>query len=318
MTDHAALAQTLSRLEAALDPSAPEQSGIRVLGYGEISVALTTDALPGLVVKRMAGFEDEAAASRHAALIERYVRAVRDAGVRVVDTDVVVVRRAGRPPTVAVVQPELSGERLGHRVLHTVDDVTLAAMVARVLEAARRVLDFRAEDGATFAVDAQLSNWWFERVDAQSVTEPVLIDVGTPFVRQDGRLVMDREPILAAAPRVVRPFFRWAGTVESYQDDYFDVRTTAVDLLGNFHKEQCTHRLPVAIEAANAFLADRADGDVRVAGSRPVTRAEVDRYYRFDAALLELYLRLRRADRFVQTRLLRRPYDFVMPGNVTR
>jgi hypothetical protein len=318
VTDHAALVQALSELEAALDPSAPEQSGIRVLGYGEISVALTTDALPGLVVKRMAGFANEAAASRHAALIERYVRAVRDAGVTVVDTDVVVVRRGSRPPTVAVVQPALSGERLGHHVLPTVDDPTLTAMVGRVLEAARRVLAFRAEDGATFAVDAQLSNWWFERVDAQSVTEPVLIDVGTPFVRQDGRLVMDRELILAAAPRVVRPFFRWAGTVDSYQDDYFDLRTTAVDLLGNFHKERCAHRLPVAIDAAKAFLAEGADGEASGVGSRPVTRAEVDRYYRFDAALLELYLRLRRADRFVQNRLLRRPYDFVMPGHVAR
>jgi hypothetical protein len=49
-----------------------------------------------------------------------------------------------------------------------------------------------------------------------------------------------------------------------------------------------------------------------------VTRDEVDRYYHDDAALLELYLRLRRADRFMQKRLLRRGYDFVLPGPVTR
>lgn len=316
MTDRAALVQELSRLEAALNPSDPERSGIRVLGYGEISVALTTEALPGLVVKRMAGFADEAKASRHAALIERYVRALREAGVTVVDTDVIVVPRLDRPPTVALVQPELAVERLGHRLLHTVDDPALGVMVRRVLEAVRRVLTFRTDDGAVFAVDAQLSNWWFERLDTQSVAEPVLIDVGTPFVRHDGRLLMDREPILAAAPRVVRPFFRWAGTVEGYQDDYFDLRTTAIDLLGNFHKEKGSHRLQLAIDAANAYLADHLDQDACTAV--PVTRADVDRYYRFDAALLELYLRLRRTDRLVQTRLLRRRYDFVMPGRVGR
>ncbi len=318
MTDRTALVRALSRLEEGLDPSAPEQSGVGVLGYGEISVALTTSTLPGQVVKRMAGFADETAADRHAALIARYVRALRDAGVTLVDTEVVVVPRDGRPPTVAVVQPELGADGLGHRLLHAVDDQGLVRMVGRVLEAASDVLTYTAEDSAVFAVDAQLSNWWFERVDATAATTPVLIDVGTPFVRLDGRLLLDRELILAAAPAMVRPVFRWARTVEGYQDDYFDLRTAAIDLLGNFHKEGCAHRLPVAIDAVNEHLAHRPDGSAAVSAKGPVTRAEVDRYYRFDAALLELYLRLRRADRYVQTRLLRRPYDFVMPGHVAR
>lgn len=312
MTDVGPLTATLARLERTLDPSEPEASGVEVIGYGEISVALQTDALPGIVVKRMAGFLDEAMARRHAALVEEYVAALRGCGLAVVDTSVVVLPRDGLAPTLAVVQPLLAPDRLGHRLLHTVDEAGLAVMLGRVLSAVQRVLAHHPASGASLAVDAQLSNWWFETLDEVPAGEPVLIDVGTPFVRRGGRLALDRELILAAAPRVVRPYFRWDRTVEKYQEDYFDLRTTAVDLLGNFHKEGAAGRLPTALAAVNGWLA-RYEPAIA-----PLTPAEVDRYYRSDAALLELYLRLRRADRFVQQRLLRRRYDFVLPGRVTR
>jgi hypothetical protein len=313
VTDVSELTDALVLLERSLDPSAPEASGVRVIGYGEISVALQTDALPGRVVKRMSGFADEAMARRHVALVRHYVAALRACGVTVVDTTVAVVPREALPPTVAIVQPLLAPDRLVHRLLHVADDATLRLMLRRVLDAVRRVLDHTPADSSSFAVDGQLSNWWFEHSSADAAAEPVLIDVGTPFVRRAGALALDRELILAAAPRVVRPYFRRDRTVEKYQDDYFDLRTAAVDLLGNVHKEGCPQRLPVAIDAVNEWLGH----DART-GWAPVTRDEVDRYYHDDAALLELYLRLRRADRFMQKRLLRRGYDFVLPGPVTR
>jgi hypothetical protein len=34
--------------------------------------------------------------------------------------------------------------------------------------------------------------------------------------------------------------------------------------------------------------------------------------------VLELFLRVRRLDRFVRTRLLRRSYDFILPGRIRR
>jgi hypothetical protein len=312
VTDLAALTESLVAVERTLDPSAPQASGVQVIGYGEISVALQADALPGLVVKRMAGFADEAMARRHADLVEQYLTALRGCGLAVVETSVVVVPRDGRPPTVAVVQPLLPADRLGHRLLHSVSDDGLRLMLHRVLDCVQRVLAGAPPDGASLAVDAQLSNWWFEHVGDESAAEPLLIDVGTPFVRRDGQLALDRELILAAAPRVVRPYFRWDRTVDKYQDDYFDLRTAAVDLLGNLHKERCAQRLPVALEAVNTWLT------AHTAGATPLTRPEVDAYYRSDARLLELYLRVRRADRFVKQRLLRRRYDFVLPGHVTR
>ena len=52
-------------------------------------------------------------------------------------------------------------------------------------------------------------------------------------------------------------------------------------------------------------------------GQDSVTRVEVEKYYKEDAATLELFLRVRRLDRGLK-RLLRREYDFVLPGKVQR
>jgi len=97
--------------------------------------------------------------------------------------------------------------------------------------------------------------------------------------------------------------------VTEYMDDYFQPRLVAVDLLGNFHKESAATRLPEAIVAANQWL-DTHD-------LQPIARSQVDDYYKQDAATLELFLRVRRLDR-ASRRLLRRDYDFILPGRVKR
>jgi hypothetical protein len=49
-----------------------------------------------------------------------------------------------------------------------------------------------------------------------------------------------------------------------------------------------------------------------------ITEDEVRRYYRSDARLWELMLRLRRADRWWQRRIRRRTYPFLLPGHIER
>lgn len=114
--------------------------------------------------------------------------------------------------------------------------------------------------------------------------------------------------MLAAVPPGVRAIYLHRRIGQRYIDDYFDRRLVAVDLLGNFIKEGASARLPVGLAAVNAWLG----------AARPVTGAEVARYYRKDVRTLELFLRVRRADRWIRTRLLGRPYDFILPGAVDR
>ncbi|HPJ20447.1 MAG TPA: DUF6206 family protein, partial [Actinomycetota bacterium] len=154
------------------------------------------------------------------------------------------------------------------------------------------------------AIDAQLSNWSFTVAD-----DPELLDVGTPFVRSDSGYRFDQEILLSAIPPGLRAYYRRKGDVATYMDDYFSPRLVAVDLLGNFIKEGATRRLPEGIVAANEWLESH--------DLEPIARAEVDEYYKQDAATLELFLRVRRLDRAAR-RLLRREYDFILPGRVSR
>ena len=70
-----------SDTERRLDPANPESGGhVKVLAYGEISAALTTDELPGLVCKRMAGYPDEASVSAYLDLVDEYLTELAGAG----------------------------------------------------------------------------------------------------------------------------------------------------------------------------------------------------------------------------------------------
>lgn len=303
----------LRSLEARLDPAHPEAAGgLEVLGYGEVSVCLRVDGLDGWIVKRMSGFADDAAARAYVALVQEYLRRLAERGVCVVETHALLVPRSGRPPVVAILQPLLPLDSLGHRLLLSADDAVVAGMVGRVLATVQRLdaAGRAADDGLEVAVDGQLSNWSFVG-DA----EPVLVDVGTPFMRRAGRHLVDIRWLETPIPPVLRTYYHRRALVGAYLDDYYDPRTVAVDLLGNFHKEGRPDRIPLGLEVVNSWLADSAD----VLGTRePVTAAEVEKYYRSDADLLALYLRLRRGDRFLRTRIARRPYDFILPGHVER
>ncbi len=290
--------EILQRLEAELDPAHP--AGVKILAYGEVSAALIVPGLEGKVAKRMSGFADHTMAAAYCELVDDYLAVLRSNGVRVVDTDIVLIDRPQRPPVVYLVQPQ--EEDLGHRILHEATDGQLAAAIHAVTD---RVWTLhRRTEPPEVALDAQLSNWSFTQPD-----DPMLIDVGTPIMRRAGRQVMDPEILLSAIPPGLRSYYRRKGSVPQYWDDYFSPRLVAMDLLGNFIKEGAVARLPEGIVATNEWL--------EAHDLRPIDRAEVDAYYKQDAATLELFLRVRRGDRAVR-RLFRRDYDFILPGKVQR
>jgi hypothetical protein len=302
--DAASLTRRLGSLEEALVPARPESApGLRILGYGEVSAVLVLADVPGLVLKRMAGFADVRAAETYRELLTDYIAAVRSAGVPVLDTRALVVPRPGRGPVTYLVQPEVAQDRLGHSIMRTADDAMHEQLLRRVLDAMLTVRENATED---VAVDAQLSNWYLPSGVEET---PVLLDVGTPFVRRGGHQAMDAEIILSTAPAPLRPIFRRLGTVHAYFEDYFDPRTAAVDLLGNYHKEGRPDRIDAALDVVNQRLTPL--------GASPITRREVDRYYRSDARLLGFWLQARRAERAVRLRT-GQGYDFILPGRVRR
>lgn len=291
------VSELLTQLEAELDPAHP--AGVEVIAYGEVSAALRVPGLEGYVAKRMSGFADADMAEAYCALVAQYVQILEAAGVRVVDTEVVAIQRPGRSPVVYLIQPFMT--RLGNALLHTAGDDWLQTAVPAVLDRVE-VLQARTSEPQV-AIDAQLSNWSF------ATTDPVLIDIGTPFMRDASGYLFDQEILLCAIPPGLRTYYRRKGSIAEYMDDYFDPRLVAVDLLGNFFKEGVAYRLPAAIAMANVWLSDH--------GYARVTETDVADYYQQDAATLELFLRVRRLDRSAK-RILRREYDFLLPGPVRR
>ncbi len=297
------IARTLTDLEDHLDPSRPEVSGLTVLAYGEISATLR---LPGpqftdRVAKRMSGFPDDESAQRYCDLVARYCAVLRDGGLSVLATDPVIVPRIRRRPVVYLIQPLVPAAALGNQLMHGASDAGLADLVRLALEQVDRARAIGTA-GLEVAIDAQLSNFSF------ADDRPTLIDVGTPFMRLQGRHLLDVRVMLAAVPPGIRQVYIRRRIGERYMDDYFDRRLVAVDLLGNFIKEGCGDRIGIGIAAANAWLGDDAT----------ITESEVRHYYEKDAGTLALFLRVRRADRWVRTALLRQSYDFVLPGTVRR
>ncbi len=240
------VAEVLADLERRLDPAAPERAGgVTVVAYGEVSACLRVDGLPGYVSKRMSGFADAGAARRYEDLVREYLDVLASSGVRVVETYLVAVQRPGRPPVVHLLQPELPAATLGHRLLVTADDATVADAVRLVLAATLGLATASRDrtDGLEVAVDGQLSNWSFG-APGDPDRGPVLVDVGTPFMRRDGRHLVDIGWLESPIPPVVRSYYHRRGLVAAYLDDYFDPRLVAVDLLGNFHKEGRPDRVP--------------------------------------------------------------------------
>lgn len=323
LPDVQAAANRLAKWEADLDPAQPESSGLRVLAYGEISATLVIpDPLfAGLVAKRMSGFSSALAVADYVKLVQGYCEDLARVGLSVVDTLAVPVERSDRPPVAYLVQPQLSSELLGNVLLHEVDDATLRVMIRSVLSQVDAVLASNSESSG-LAIDAQMSNWWF---GAGADGRPTLVDVGTPFVRRRGKYLMEPRILLAAVPPGVRAWYLWRQAGEKYMDDYFDRRLVGLDLLGNFIKEGARERIPVGVEAVNEWLATgttlastTGSGVGEPGGLDAVTEDQVRKYYDDDAATLELFLRVRRADRWFRTKVLRSAYDFVLPGPVQR
>jgi hypothetical protein len=307
----------LERFEERLDPADPtaDDTQVAIVGYGEVSTVLGLAALPGWVCKRMAGFRDAADVQHYLEVVQRYIKLLEGLGIGVAPTVPLPLHAHTSGDIVYLLQPALDPRCLGNTLLRSADDALLLTCVDRVLEHILTLLlaNRTSNDGRTVTVDAQLSNWHFPLRDG-SAGAPTLIDVGTPFMRLHGVDEMGIDLFLAPVPTPLRPFYRRARMVEQYIDDYFHPRKLLADLLGNFHKEGRPDRIPFVLNHINRWLS----GPGAALGARQLTRDDVDRYYRKDAKLLELFLKVRRLDRFVRTRLLRQRYNFILPGPIRR
>jgi len=288
---------SLARLEAAVDTALvrADEGELRVLGYGEISlvVAWDEDAAPR-ACKRLPPFADEGTFERYRTTVSAYLQALAEAGVPPVETAVQAHRRDDGRLVGYCVQPILPPGSLLPEQLRACDEPDAVALFERVLE--------RITGGISPAlgIDAQISNW------AEVDDKLLYLDISTPLMRDGaGVEALDTNLFLASLPWALRPLVRWI-FLRAILDKYYDPRGAVVDLIGNLYKEQLGGLVPAFLEVATAYI-EPAIGE-----------AEVVAYYKEDARMWALLQVLRRADRWWQRTIRRRPYPFLLPGRIQR
>jgi len=314
----------LQEFEHNLDPRRPEQGKIPalVLGYGEISTVLAIQAteLNGLAFKRLALFYDLREVEAYRAAYEQYNRLLQEEiGLRLPQYGYAFFPNPAGRPIFYIAQQRLSSASIGNQALHLLSRQAVLILVMRALQELRRVWDFnRRQEHLQVAIDGQLSNWSIGDFDPQHpyvdpATSLTYLDTSTPLFRVEGIEQLDAEIFLRSAPS----FLVWILRLLFLKDvvnRYYDFRRVAMDLVANFYKEQRPDLVPDVLDVTNGFFTDEA-ADL---GIQPITEKEVRSYYREDALIWTLYLSMRRLDRTIHTRLLRREYPYVLPGKIKR
>jgi hypothetical protein len=287
----------LAALEAAVDRALAtgDASSLEVVGYGEITLVVTwTVDGRRVACKRLPGLAGEAAFGAYRECVASYLARLAERGVVVPDTVVEAVPRPDGTVTAYCVQPVLPASSLLPVRLQATAPGEAREIAAALVERIESCIDPR------LGLDAQLSNWaWID-------DGPVFLDISTPFIRDErGRESFDVELHLASVPWALRGAVR-RFALSAILDKYYDLRGALLDLVGNLHKERLAQLLPDFLEAANR------------AAKPAITAAEAARYYRDDARMWELLQRLRRADRWWQRTVRRRPYPFLLPPRIAR
>ncbi len=299
----------LQHFESGLDPQRVEQSEIpaELLGYGEISAIFRIKGEDRAAFKRMPLFSDLGSAEAYVRLYREYCRRLGEAGLTLPDHDTVIIQVPGRPVVVYIAQERLPTDHFGHRLIQTLDKKSCLRLIEQIAREITKVWRYNAHyaPDVELALDGQISNW----VRHGGENDPlVYIDTSTPFFRLGGVEQLDPEPLLKSAPAFLRWVLKWM-FLDDVMNRYYDPRQVLIDIVANFYKEQRPELIPGAVDIFNQFLPDKL---------KRLMAADAEKYYREDKMIWTLFLAFRRVDRWLTTKLLRRRYEFILPGKIRR
>lgn len=315
--------EVLRTFERGLDPRVPERSAIpaRVLGYGEISTvfSIQVEGLENLAFKRLPIFHDTEEMTVYLNKHDEYNHLLEDEiGICMAPHGYAsFITDRGRP-ILYLIQHRMPSESIGNRAIHRLPQDQVDKLFHHLLSQLSKLWAYNRRQGKfQVAVDAQFSNWSIREFDSETSSLPdqptlIYLDTSTPMFRIDGVEQLDAELFLRAAPSFMRWILRWL-FLKDVLTRYYDLHLLIVDTIANFYREQHPEFIPDLVRAANEFLSsDAAPPDIK-----PVTEKEVYDYYQEDKVIWATYLWMRRFDRFLHTRILRRDYPYILP-NITK
>jgi hypothetical protein len=314
----------LQEFERGLDPLNPGKSKIpcHILGYGEISTVfeIQVDGLQNLAFKRMCIFETREELQTYlSAFVEYHRRLEDDIGLHLPEHGYIAFECDSGRPVFYIIQKKLVPGSIGNNALAHLQLPETIALLRSILGELYKVWNYnRTHPESRVGIDGQISNWAIKEFDPDhpSLDENFslfYLDTSTPLCTIDGVEQLNPELLLRSAP----PYLVWILRllfVKDVMTRYYDARKVIIDLIANFYKEQKPELIPDVLACANDFIMHQG-ADL---GIQPIKAKEVEDYYREDKLIWSLYLSMRRFDRFMRKKVLRRDYPYILPGKIKR
>ena len=283
------LATAHSAIEAAV--LAGTGDGLRIVGFGEVTLAVAWPAdEPVAVCKRLPPFAADDDLAEYTQLLHSYVETLVARGVHTVPTQVMGVREPRWGVVGYLVQPYVEPSQLLSMRLRHAEPAEVADLFERLVGHVVDVVDDRV------GLDAQVSNWCVGPDGALTT-----LDVSTPFLRDAaGRDLLPTALFLRTYPMLLRPALG-RFVVPDVVAAYHDVDEVLLDVAGNLLREGLDARLPAFLTACGKRT------------GRSFAEDTVRSRFTGNARTWGLLQRLRRADRWWQRTLRRRPYPQLLP-----
>lgn len=313
----------LKKFENTIDTTNPERGKvpINILGYGEISLVfeLINDDQP-IAYKRLPIFDSDTQVKRHVLAYKTYHHILQRLRLNVPAHDAIWVQPQKRKVVLYCTQEKVQEETVGHKILHhSISEKEIHTLVLLIMREMHKIWSFNHRSKILkVGLDGQISNWAVLNYTPQDprISEDdqlIYLDTSTPMFRRHGIEAMEPILFLKSAPF----FLRWllkALFLEEVMDRYYDWRLVTMDLVANFFKEQRPELIPGILEVINNFFLDEATK----LNITPLTFEEVKKYYDEDKQIWVIFQNARRLDRYIQTQLFRKQYDFYLPGKIKR
>ena len=200
-------------------------------------------------------------------------------------------------------QEALNKEDLCQNKLPVLSKKETIEMLKNILIEIKKVMDFNQQNSdIALSIDGQVSNW------ALVNNKLLYFDTSTPLFKIKGKEQMDPELLLNSTPKALRWMIRWF-FLQEVMDRYYEIRLIYIDLIANLYKEKKQDLINATLEIANGLLPKSID---------KISRKEIDKYYQNDKFIWQLFLSLRKIDRWFTNNILRKQYEFMLPRKIER
>jgi hypothetical protein len=299
----------LHEFERGLNPQRLTDSPIaaNIIGYGEISAIFQLANISEVAFKRLPLFSDRPSAEKYTLRYCEYCNLLTEAGLHLPEHQTFIIEPHMRPVAVYIAQKRYPSICFAHQLIATLEPDKIWLLIETIVKEISKVQAFNTSHSPAvlLGLDGQLSNWVWP--GNQNPAEMVYVDTSTPLFRKNGIEQLDPELFLKSVPVFLRWILRWL-FVEDVINRYYDQRQVLIDLAANLYKEQRPDLLAVTVDMINQLALPQ----------EPLTVAEVNRYYREDKLIWVLFLTFRRIDRWLTTKVLKRRYEFILPGRIKR